>query len=151
QDVQAEMCDYPVDFFAPRTWRIRHPEPDPREVAEVAALIAQASKPVVISGGGALYSQAEDRLAAFVERHNIPFVETQAGKGGLPARHPLNFGSPGVTGSGCANELCREADLIIGVGTRFQDFTTGSWTLFQNAGRRLVSINLHPYDAQKHL
>ena len=98
-----------------------------------------------------LYSEAEDVLAAFAERHNIPFVETQAGKGALAATHPLNFGSPGVTGSDCANELCMAADLVIGVGTRFQDFTTGSWSLFRNAERRLVSINLHPYDARKHL
>ncbi|WP_182084422.1 3D-(3,5/4)-trihydroxycyclohexane-1,2-dione acylhydrolase (decyclizing) [Aureimonas sp. ME7] len=151
QDVQAEMFDYPADFFEPRTWRIRRPEPDMREVADVAALIAQASRPVIVSGGGVLYSQAEDALANFVERHNIPFVETQSGKGGLAADHSLNFGSPGVTGSDCANEICRAADLVIGVGTRFQDFTTGSWSLFQNAGRRLVSVNLHPYDASKHL
>jgi 3D-(3,5/4)-trihydroxycyclohexane-1,2-dione acylhydrolase (decyclizing) len=151
QDVQAESYDYPADFFEPRTWRIRRPEPDPREVAEVAAMIAKASRPVIIAGGGVLYSEAGDVLSAFAERHNIPFVETQAGKGALAATHTLNFGSPGVTGSDCANELCMAADLVIGVGTRFQDFTTGSWSLFRNAGRRLVSINLHPYDARKHL
>ena len=123
----------------------------PREVADVAAMVAKTSRPVIVSGGGVLYSGAEDALAAFAERHNIPFVETQAGKGALAAAHPLNFGSPGVTGSDCANELCTAADLVIGVGTRFQDFTTGSWSLFRNAERRLVSINLHPYDAQKHL
>ena len=151
QDVQAEMYDYPADFFVPKTWRIRRPEPDAREVSDVAAMIAQSSRPVIVAGGGVLYARAEDQLAGFAERHNIPFVETQAGKGGLAATHPLNFGSPGVTGSGCANDLCREADLVIGVGTRFQDFTTGSWTLFENASRRIISINLHPYDAQKHL
>ena len=151
QDVQAEIFDYPADFFEPRTWRIRRPEPDPREVADVAGMVASASRPVIVAGGGVLYAGAEDRLVAFAERHNIPFVETQAGKGGLAADHPLNFGSPGVTGSDCANELCTAADLVIGVGTRFQDFTTGSWSLFQNAGRRLVSINLHPYDARKRL
>jgi len=151
QDVQAEMYEYPADMFVPRAWRIRRPEPDPRELAEVAAMISQASRPVIVAGGGVLYAQAEDRLAAFAERHNIPFVETQAGKGGLAASHPLNFGSPGVTGSACANELCKDADLVIGIGTRFQDFTTGSWSLFERAGRRIVSVNLHPYDAQKHL
>ncbi|KAB0675510.1 3D-(3,5/4)-trihydroxycyclohexane-1,2-dione acylhydrolase (decyclizing) [Aureimonas leprariae] len=151
QDVQAEPYDYPADFFEPRVWRIRRPEPDGREIADVAEMIAQASRPVIVTGGGVLYSGAEDVLAAFVERHNIPFVETQAGKGGLAATHPLNFGSPGVTGSDCGNELCMAADLVIGVGTRFQDFTTGSWSLFRNAGRKLVSINLHPYDAGKHL
>ncbi|TNC46704.1 3D-(3,5/4)-trihydroxycyclohexane-1,2-dione acylhydrolase (decyclizing) [Rubellimicrobium rubrum] len=152
QDVQAELYDYPASFFEPRTWRTdRRAEPDPREVADVADMIARASRPVLISGGGVLYSGAENALAAFAERHNVPFVETQAGKGGLAASHPLNFGSPGVTGSDCANEICMAADLVIGVGTRFQDFTTGSWSLFRNAERRLVSINLHPYDAAKHL
>ncbi|WAP66758.1 3D-(3,5/4)-trihydroxycyclohexane-1,2-dione acylhydrolase (decyclizing) [Jiella pelagia] len=151
QDVQAEDYDYPADFFAPRVWRIRRPEPDPREVADVADLIAKASKPVIVAGGGVLYSQAEEQLIAFAEKHNIPVVETQAGKGALSFDHPLNFGSPGVTGSGCGNEHCEAADLVIGVGTRFQDFTTGSWTLFGNPERKLVSINLHPYDAQKHL
>ena len=151
QDVQAESYDYPADFFEPRTWRIRRLQPDPREVADVAEMIARSSRPIILSGGGVLYSEAEDTLAAFAERHNIPFVETQAGKGGLTANHPLNYGSPGVTGSDCANQLCMAADLVIGVGTRFQDFTTGSWSLFQNAARQLVSINLNPHDAYKHL
>ena len=151
QDVQAETHDYPEAFFEPRAWRIRRPEPDPREVAEVAKMIAEAEKPVIVAGGGVLYSGAEETLKTFVETHNIPVLETQAGKGGIAASHTLNFGSPGVTGSGCGNELAAEADLVIGVGTRFQDFTTGSWTLFGREGRRLVSINLHPYDAAKHL
>ncbi|WP_241560157.1 thiamine pyrophosphate-dependent enzyme, partial [Solirhodobacter olei] len=106
--------------------------------------------PVIVSGGGTLYSGAEDTLARFAEAHNIPFVETQAGKGGLSFEDARNFGSPGVTGSQSANELCARADLIIGVGTRFQDFTTGSWTVFANPARRLVSINLAGYDALKH-
>ena len=151
QDVQAETYDYPEDFFAPRTWRIRRAEPDPREVADVAKMIAEAERPVIVAGGGVLYSGAEETLRAFAERHNIAVLETQAGKGGVAASHALNFGSPGVTGSGCGNELAAEADLVIGIGTRFQDFTTGSWTVFGREGRRLVSINLHPYDAQKHL
>jgi len=151
QDVQAEMYDYPASFFEQRTWRTWRLEPDPREIADVAAMIAAASRPVIIAGGGVIYSEAEDELAAFATRHNVPFVETQAGKGALAASDAMNFGSPGVTGSDCANDTCRSADLVIGVGTRFQDFTTGSWSLFQNAGRRLVSINLHPYDARKRL
>lgn len=150
QDVQAEAWDYPVSFFEPRVWRIRRPVPDPREVENVAALIRAARKPVIISGGGVLYSGAEDILAAFAERHNIPFVETQAGKGANAWDNQFNFGSPGVTGSDCANLHCAEADLVIGVGTRFQDFTTGSWALFRNADRKLASINLHGYDAAKH-
>lgn len=150
QDVQAEAHDYPEAFFEPQTWHIRRPEPDPREIEHVVAMIRAAKTPVIVSGGGVLYSHAEDDLAAFAQKHNIPFVETQAGKGGNSFEHDLNFGSPGVTGSECANELCETADLVIGVGTRFQDFTTGSWALFKNAGRKLISINLAPYDAQKH-
>jgi len=150
QDVQAEAFDYPESFFAPRIWRIRRPEPDPREVEDVVAAVKAAKRPLIVSGGGVLYSGAEDTLAAFAAEHNIPFVETQAGKGGLSYEDVLNFGSPGVTGSACANDLCEQSDLIIGVGTRFQDFTTGSWTVFANPDRKLVSINLHPYDANKH-
>ena len=150
QDVQAEEYDYPADFFVPRTWRIRRPEPDPREVADVAALIDGASRPVIVAGGGVLYSGADAALRRFAETHGIPVVETQAGKGALAFDHPLNFGSPGVTGSGCGNEVCAQADLVIGVGTRFQDFTTGSRTLFRAPGCRMVSINLHPHDAAKH-
>lgn len=150
QDVQAESYDYPERFFEPAVWRIRRPEPDPVEVEAVVALIRAASNPVIVSGGGVLYSEADETLAAFATRCNIPVVETQAGKGALDWKHPMNFGSPGVTGSACANELCASSDLVIGVGTRFQDFTTGSWSLFSNEERKLVSINLHAYDAQKH-
>ncbi|TAU38461.1 3D-(3,5/4)-trihydroxycyclohexane-1,2-dione acylhydrolase (decyclizing) (plasmid) [Rhizobium ruizarguesonis] len=150
QDVQAELYDYPQAFFEPKVRRIRRPEPDPREVADLADAIRAARKPVIISGGGVIYSEAEAELAAFAEKHHIPFVETQAGKGANSWEHPLNFGSPGVTGSASANALCAEADLVIGIGTRFQDFTTGSWTLFRNPSRRLASINLAGYDATKH-
>ncbi|MBY2988796.1 3D-(3,5/4)-trihydroxycyclohexane-1,2-dione acylhydrolase (decyclizing) [Rhizobium leguminosarum] len=150
QDVQAELYDYPQAFFEPKVWRIRRPEPDPREVADLADAIRAAHKPVIISGGGVIYSQAEAELAAFAEKHHIPFVETQAGKGANSWEHPLNFGSPGVTGSASANALCAEADLVLGIGTRFQDFTTGSWALFRNPSRRLASINLAGYDATKH-
>ncbi|MGO8496200.1 3D-(3,5/4)-trihydroxycyclohexane-1,2-dione acylhydrolase (decyclizing) [Rhizobium ruizarguesonis] len=150
QDVQAELYEYPQAFFEPKVWRIRRPEPDPREVADLADAIRAARKPVIISGGGVVYSEAEAELAAFAEKHHIPFVETQAGKGANSWEHPLNFGSPGVTGSASANALCAEADLVIGIGTRFQDFTTGSWTLFRNPSRRLASINLAGYDATKH-
>ncbi|MGO7356060.1 3D-(3,5/4)-trihydroxycyclohexane-1,2-dione acylhydrolase (decyclizing) [Rhizobium ruizarguesonis] len=150
QDVQAELYDYPQAFFEPKVWRTRRPEPDPREVADLADAIRAARKPVIISGGGVIYSEAEAELAAFAEKHHIPFVETQAGKGANSWEHPLNFGSPGVTGSASANALCAEADLVLGIGTRFQDFTTGSWTLFRNPSRRLASINLAGYDATKH-
>ncbi|MBX4864786.1 3D-(3,5/4)-trihydroxycyclohexane-1,2-dione acylhydrolase (decyclizing) [Rhizobium bangladeshense] len=150
QDVQAEFYDYPEAFFEPKVWRIRRPEPDPREVADLADAIRAARRPVIISGGGVIYSEAEAELAAFAEKHHIPFVETQAGKGANSWEHPLNFGSPGVTGSASANALCADADLVIGIGTRFQDFTTGSWALFRNPSRRLASINLAGYDATKH-
>jgi 3D-(3,5/4)-trihydroxycyclohexane-1,2-dione acylhydrolase (decyclizing) len=150
QDVQAEAYDWPESFFEPRVWRIRRPEPDPVEVAEVVAAIRAAKAPVIVSGGGVLYSGAEDLLADFAVRRNIPVVETQAGKGATAWEHPMNFGSPGVTGSACGNAACAAADLVIGVGTRFQDFTTGSWTVFANPERKLVSINVHGYDALKH-
>jgi 3D-(3,5/4)-trihydroxycyclohexane-1,2-dione acylhydrolase (decyclizing) len=150
QDVQAEAFEYPATFFEPKAWHIRRAEPDPRELARVVEMIKGAQNPVIVSGGGVIYSEAEDALAVFCEKRNIPFVETQAGKGANSWSHPMNFGSPGVTGSACANALCEAADLVVGIGTRFQDFTSGSWALFRNERRRLVSINLHSYDAQKH-
>ncbi|MDI9349120.1 MAG: 3D-(3,5/4)-trihydroxycyclohexane-1,2-dione acylhydrolase (decyclizing) [Candidatus Symbiobacter sp.] len=150
QDVQAEAFDYPETFFTPKIWRIRRPAPDAHDVADVAALIRAAQAPVIIAGGGVIYAEAEATLAHFVTNHNIPFVETQAGKGGNDWSHPLNFGSPGVTGADCANQICAASDLVIGVGTRFQDFTTGSWTLFAHPAHKLVSINILPFDAMKH-
>lgn len=150
QDVQSEAWDWPVAFFEPKVWRIRRTEADAAEVEEAIRMIREAKAPAIISGGGVLYSGAEQVLADFARKHDIAFVETQAGKGANPARDDLNFGSPGVTGSDCANRLCGKADLVIGVGTRFQDFTTGSWTLFDNDACRLLSINLHGYDASKH-
>ncbi len=150
QDVQAEAFDWPESFFEPRVWRIRRAEPDPIEVEAVVAAIRAAKAPVIVSGGGVLYSGADELLADFAARRNIPIVETQAGKGATSFEHPMNFGSPGVTGSACGNEACAAADLVIGVGTRFQDFTTGSWTVFANPARKLVSINVHGYDALKH-
>ncbi|MDF0600475.1 3D-(3,5/4)-trihydroxycyclohexane-1,2-dione acylhydrolase (decyclizing) [Psychromarinibacter sp. C21-152] len=150
QDVQAEAYDYPKAFFEPKVWRIRRPAPDPAEVAQTVDAIRAAERPVIVAGGGVRYSGAEAALAGFAESHGIPVLETQAGKGALSWEHPLNFGSPGVTGSACGNDLAARADLVIGVGTRFQDFTTGSWTVFGAEDRRLVSINLAGYDANKH-
>ncbi|WP_424931239.1 3D-(3,5/4)-trihydroxycyclohexane-1,2-dione acylhydrolase (decyclizing) [Amaricoccus macauensis] len=150
QDVQAEAYDYPESFFTPKVWRIRRPEPDAGEVAEVAAALRSAEKPVIVAGGGVLYSQAEADLLAFAKARNIPIVETQAGKGAIDWQEDLNFGAPGVTGSDAANQTLAEADLVLGIGTRFQDFTTGSWTVFANPARRLVSVNLAGYDAAKH-
>ena len=150
QDVQAEGYDYPESFFAPKVWKMRRIAPDAEELDTVTRLIADAKAPVIVAGGGVHYSDATDALKAFVEAHNIPIVETQAGKSALPWDHPLNYGPIGVTGGEAANTLCREADVVIGVGTRFQDFTTGSWDLFRNPERQLVSINVQAYDAVKH-
>ena len=149
QDTQAEAYDYPADFFEPRIWHIRRPEPDQRELEAAVAAIKAAKTPLIVAGGGVLYSGAEQTLLNFAKAHNIPLVETQAGKGAVDWEEPLHFGSPGVTGTGCGNDLAAKADLVIGVGTRFQDFTTGSWTVFSAPGRKLLSINIHGYDAAK--
>lgn len=150
QDVQAEAYDWPEGFFAPKRWPLRRPYPDQAEVFRVRDLIRSASKPVIVAGGGVHFSDASADLARFAEDHGIPVVETQAGKSALPWDHGWNFGPVGVTGATSANTLCATADLVIGVGTRFQDFTTGSWALFRNPARRLVSINVAAYDAMKH-
>ncbi|MFC3529112.1 3D-(3,5/4)-trihydroxycyclohexane-1,2-dione acylhydrolase (decyclizing) [Paracoccus mangrovi] len=148
QDVQAEAYDWPEAFFAPRVWRIRRPEPDAVELAEVVDLIRAATAPVIVAGGGVIYSGAEAALAEFASRHNIPVIETQAGKSALSQDHVMNYGASGVDGSAAANGMAAKADLILGIGTRLQDFTTGSRTLFSRG--RLVSINVQPYDAAKH-
>ncbi|MGK6316444.1 3D-(3,5/4)-trihydroxycyclohexane-1,2-dione acylhydrolase (decyclizing) [Neorhizobium sp. DT-125] len=150
QDVQAEAHDWPEEFFESKIWRIRRPVPDARDVEDVAVLIRAAKNPVIVAGGGVIYSGAEKDLAEFATRHAIPVIETQAGKSALAQNHPMNFGAAGVDGSAAANALARKADLVIGIGTRFQDFTTGSWSLFQAKDRRLVSINVQAYDADKH-
>jgi len=150
QDVQAEAFDWPQNFFAPKVWRFRRPEADAEELAAAIAAIRAAKQPVIVAGGGVIYAQAEADLAAFATAHAIPVVETQAGKSALGHDHPLNFGPVGVTGASSANLVCETADLVIGVGTRFQDFTTGSWSLFKNPARRLLSINVQPHDAYKH-
>ena len=150
QDVQTEAYDYPVEFFAPRVWHFRRPEPDAGELAAVIAAVRAAKAPVIVAGGGVIYSQAEADLAAFASAHDIPVVETQGGKSALAHDHALNFGPVGVTGGAAANAICEAADLVIGVGTRFQDFTTGSWSLFKNPDRRILSINVQAYDAYKH-
>ena len=150
QDAQAEAHDWPEEFFATRVWRIRRPQPDPLEVEGVAAILKAAARPVIIAGGGVHYAQAHAELKAFAERFHIPVVETQAGKSSLPWDHDLNFGPVGVTGASSANAVCAEADVVLGVGTRFQDFTTGSWALFGNPARKLISLNVQAYDASKH-
>ena len=150
QDVQAQAYDWPDAFFERNVWRIRRPAPDERDLGEVAEAIRTAANPVIVAGGGVIYSDAEQDLADFAARHNIPVIETQAGKSALAQSHPMNFGAAGVDGSAAANALARKADLVVGIGTRFQDFTTGSWTLFEAPEANLVSINVQSYDADKH-
>ena len=150
QDVQAEAFDYPAHFFEPRVWRLRRVQPDPVEVDRIAAIIAGAKNPVIVAGGGVHYAFATDALDHFATALQIPVVETQAGKSSLPWDHPMNLGPIGVTGATSANTACAAADVIIGVGTRFQDFTTGSWSLFAQPGRKLISLNVAAYDAMKH-
>ncbi|MCI5109964.1 MAG: 3D-(3,5/4)-trihydroxycyclohexane-1,2-dione acylhydrolase (decyclizing) [Marivita sp.] len=150
QDVQAEAYDYPESFFEPRVWHRRRIHPDPHELHRAVEVIRAAKRPVIVAGGGVHYSDATADLKTFVEAHNIPVVETQAGKSALPWDHPLNLGPIGVTGGEPANITCAEADVVIGIGTRFQDFTTGSWGLFANPNRTLISLNVQAYDAMKH-
>ncbi|MBM2322631.1 MULTISPECIES: 3D-(3,5/4)-trihydroxycyclohexane-1,2-dione acylhydrolase (decyclizing) [Marivita] len=150
QDVQAEAYDYPESFFEPRVWHRRRIHPDPHELHRAVEVIRAAKRPVIVAGGGVHYSDATADLKSFAEAHNIPVVETQAGKSALPWDHPLNLGPIGVTGGEPANTTCAEADVVIGIGTRFQDFTTGSWGLFANPKRKLISLNVQAYDAMKH-
>jgi 3D-(3,5/4)-trihydroxycyclohexane-1,2-dione acylhydrolase (decyclizing) len=151
QDTQAEAYDYPESLFAERIWHQRRVRPDDRELADAARLIAAAQKPLIVAGGGVHYSEAAAALAAFAQRHDIPVSETQAGKSVLPHDHPLNLGAIGVTGTSAANALAAQADVVLAIGTRLQDFTTGSWALFADPGRRIVSLNVQPFDAAKHL
>ncbi|NUT34232.1 MAG: 3D-(3,5/4)-trihydroxycyclohexane-1,2-dione acylhydrolase (decyclizing) [Hamadaea sp.] len=149
QDVQAEAYDFPDELFAPRVWRIARPRPDRSLVEEAAATLRQAERPVIVAGGGAVYSGASGVLAEFSAATGIPVVETQAGKGVLPHGHPGAAGPIGATGSTAANALVREADLILGVGTRYSDFTTASRTIFAHPGVRFVNLNVAAFDAVK--
>jgi 3D-(3,5/4)-trihydroxycyclohexane-1,2-dione acylhydrolase (decyclizing) len=150
QDVQTQAADYPARFFEPRVWRRRRVRPDQRELADAAALLRGAKRPLVVAGGGVLYAEAEAELARFCAAHGLPVGETQAGKSSLPASHPMNMGGIGVTGTGAANALAAEADVILAVGTRLQDFTSGSRALFAAAGHRIVGLNVQLFDAAKH-
>jgi 3D-(3,5/4)-trihydroxycyclohexane-1,2-dione acylhydrolase (decyclizing) len=150
QDVQTEASDYPEAFFQRRVWRVRAPAPDPRELEQLLALLKSCKAPLIVCGGGVCFSKAEAALAAFALERGIPVAETQAGKGALAWNHPCNVGGIGVTGSSAANALAQAADVIIGIGTRLQDFTTGSRALFAMPGRTIVQINVAAYDADKH-
>jgi 3D-(3,5/4)-trihydroxycyclohexane-1,2-dione acylhydrolase (decyclizing) len=150
QDVQAEAFDYPKAFFVRRVWRLRRPAPDAREVDDLVAALKASARPLIVAGGGVLYARAEGRLARLAQTLGVPVAETQGGKGALAWDHPMNVGSIGVTGSSAANAAAAQADLVIGVGTRLQDFTTGSRALFGAADRKLVQINVAAFDAHKH-
>ena len=147
QDVQAEAYDYPASFFERRVWRQRRTRPDKHELSRLAAAVRGSKRPLIVAGGGVLYSRAEGALARFARATGIPVAETQAGKGVLAWDNPQAIGSIGVTGSVAANEAAVEADLVIGIGTRLQDFTTGSRTLFRG---ELVQVNVAAFDAVKH-
>ena len=147
QDVQSMAFDYPQVMFEKRVWGLRRQAPDSHELAQTLAAIKAAEKPVIVAGGGVRYSRAEAELQAFAEAHKIPVVETQAGKSSLQAGHPFNFGALGVTGVTCANTLAREADLVLAVGTRLQDFISGSNSLFKC---QVVQLNVQPMDAIKY-
>jgi 3D-(3,5/4)-trihydroxycyclohexane-1,2-dione acylhydrolase (decyclizing) len=147
QDVQAEAFDCPEDFLAPPVLRLRRPPPDAHELQQAASLLRAARRPLIVAGGGVLYSEAGDALRAFADAHGAPVVETQAGKSSLAWDHALNLGAVGVTGSPGANTLAQEADVVLAVGTRLQDFTTGSHALFGDAPR--IGLNVQPADAGK--
>ena len=150
QDVQAEAYDYPESFFAERLWLPRRARPDRGELAAAVEVLKAANKPLIVAGGGVLYSQACAELAAFADATGIPVCETQGGKSALPDDHPLNMAAIGVTGTSAANRLALEADVILAVGTRLQDFTTGSWALFRNRDKTIIGLNVQPFDAGKH-
>ena len=150
QDVQAEAFDYPEEFFEKRVWIVPRPRADIKAIHTAAEWIQSAQKPLIIAGGGVIYSDSIEALARFAERTRIPVAETQAGKGSLPFDHPQAVGAIGVTGTPGANILAREADLIIGIGTRYTDFTTASKTAFQSPNVRFININVAEFDAYKH-
>jgi 3D-(3,5/4)-trihydroxycyclohexane-1,2-dione acylhydrolase (decyclizing) len=149
EDVQAEAHDWPMEFFEKRIWHIRRPVAEPELLREVVKLLKAAKRPVIIAGGGTIYSEASEELRQFVEEFGIPVTETQAGKGVLNWDHPMNAGPVGSNGATSANTLAREADLILAIGTRLSDFTTASKSAFQNPSVRFAGINVAPMDANK--
>jgi 3D-(3,5/4)-trihydroxycyclohexane-1,2-dione acylhydrolase (decyclizing) len=150
QDVQAEAFDYPEELFAERTWHIPRPAPEESELARTVDAIRAAQRPLVVAGGGVIYSEATAALQAFCEATGIPVGETQAGKGSLPYDHPSCLGAIGATGTFAANRLAAGADLVIGIGTRWSDFTTASKTAFRNPDVRFANVNVADFDAAKH-
>ncbi|MGZ4334466.1 MAG: 3D-(3,5/4)-trihydroxycyclohexane-1,2-dione acylhydrolase (decyclizing) [Gaiellaceae bacterium] len=150
QDVQAEAFDCPEEFLAERVWHVPRQAPDPAALAAAADAIEGARRPLVVAGGGVIYAEATDALRAFCDATGIPVGETQAGKGSLPYDHPSNLGAIGTTGTFAANRFAAGADLVIGIGTRYSDFTTASKTAFQDPGVRFVNVNVAEFDTAKH-
>ncbi|MGE4181767.1 MAG: thiamine pyrophosphate-binding protein, partial [Limisphaerales bacterium] len=150
QDAQTEAFDYPTALFRQRVWSIPRNRPDTRALAQAGAWIRSAKSPLIVAGGGVHYSEATEILRKFVEKSGIPVAETMAGKGSLRFDHPLNLGAIGVTGNFAANRAARIADLVIGIGTRYSDFTTCSKTAFQNPEVRFINLNVTEFDAFKH-
>jgi 3D-(3,5/4)-trihydroxycyclohexane-1,2-dione acylhydrolase (decyclizing) len=150
QDVQTEAFDYPTPLFEPRIWTIPRHRPDLSLLARAGQVFRAAKRPLIIAGGGVHYSDAYAALRSFIERHGVPVAETQAGKGALPYDHPLNLGAMGATGTTGANLTARDADLIIGVGTRYSDFTSASKAAFQNPDITFININVSEFDSYKH-
>ncbi|MCI0521502.1 MAG: 3D-(3,5/4)-trihydroxycyclohexane-1,2-dione acylhydrolase (decyclizing) [Chloroflexi bacterium] len=150
EDVQTEAYDYPVEFFRRRVWQVRRDRPDAGILRQAAEWIRSAARPMIVAGGGVIYSQATEALRSFVEQTGIPEGETMAGKGSLRYDHPLCLGGLGATGTLAANRIAHDADLVIGVGTRYSDFTTASKTAFQNPAARFININVAEFDAGKH-
>jgi 3D-(3,5/4)-trihydroxycyclohexane-1,2-dione acylhydrolase (decyclizing) len=149
QDVQAEAHDWPGELFERRVWRVRRPPAEADRIAEAAALLRGARRPLIVSGGGTIYSEATDALRELAEATGIPVAETQAGKGSLPYDHPRAVGAIGATGTTAANALARDADVVLGVGTRWSDFTTASRSAFADPDVRFVNLNVAPVDAFK--
>ena len=150
QDVQAEAWDFPVALFGKRVWHVARPVPEPAALARAVAAIKAAKKPLIVAGGGAIYAGASEALRAFADATGIPVADTQAGKGAINFDHRMAVGGVGSTGNTAANTLAREADLVIGIGTRYSDFTTASHTIFAEADVKFVNINVLAFDAAKH-
>jgi len=150
EDVQSEAWDFPESLFEPRIWEVRRPLPDREALTRAVESIRAAKRPLIVAGGGVLYSESAKALAEFSRAFGIPVAETQAGKGSLAFDHPLSLGAIGATGTRGANVLAREADVVIGIGTRYSDFTTASKTAFQHPEVRFVNINVGEFDAFKH-
>jgi 3D-(3,5/4)-trihydroxycyclohexane-1,2-dione acylhydrolase (decyclizing) len=150
QDVQAEAYDYPDEFLRKRVWHVPRPLPDDASLAAAVAVLRAAERPLIVAGGGVIYSEATDALRRFCEQTGVPVCETQAGKGSLPYDHPSALGGVGVTGTFAANRIAAHADVVVGIGTRWSDFTTASKTAFRSQDVRFVNINAADFDAHKH-